>query len=212
KPLLHIFARQTARQQIGDVVGGVRTKIEAGTVQRIDKARSVPNRGPPITANFLTVIWQYRQGMHVALDRACLSENLATDGVAKDVCVQPVGKIRAFRQFENPIVVHNAGAHVTALQGNDPNPPATAEQMIRSPFTASATMIGVVREAFPPFVAVPLLDAAEARPYSVDGMLGVRTKMSQLPGEHSRAACGINYPTRPNGTLVRIWRENRRRL
>jgi len=56
-------------------------------------------------------------------------------------------------------------------------------------------MIGVIREAFSPVIAVPLFNAAEACPDRVDGVFGVRTKMSQFPGEHGRAPGRIDDPT-----------------
>ena len=66
--------------------------------------------------------------------------------------------------------------------------------MICGPLTRGAAVISVIRKTFPPVIAVPLLDAAESCPDSVDGMLWVRPKMAELSGEHSRAACGIDDP------------------
>src|SRR4029453_16499230 len=168
------------------------------------KAGRAPHCAPAVTADFLTVIRQHRQGVHVAFNRFCRAKNFTTDRMTENVRMQSLSEIRSFRQFENPVVIHNAGTDVTPAQWNDPNPPAAAEQMIRSPFTASATTIGVVREAFSPVVAIPLFNVAEACPDRIDGVFGVRTKMSQFPGEHRRAPCRIDDPTAGGGAFASI--------
>src|SRR5437870_3072701 len=118
--------------------------------------------------------------------------------------VQPFSQAWPFWKFENPAVVDDAGTHITAAQGNNPNPPATAKQMVRGPFTARATRVGVIWKTFSPFVAVPLFRTVEPRPYRVDRMLGVRTKMSKLSREHGRASGCIDNPTAPHPALIRI--------
>ena len=76
--------------------------------------------------------------------------------------------------------------------------------MIGGPFTRRAAIIRVIGKALSPFIAVPFLHPAEPRPDSVDGMLGVRTKMSEFPGKHGRAPCGIDKPAACGHALARI--------
>src|SRR6266571_7272824 len=142
------------------------------------------------------MIRQHRKSLHVAFDHTSRTKDFATDGIAENVIMQPLPQAPSFWQFENAAVVNDAGADVTALQRDDPDPPAAAEEMISSPFTGRATIISVIWKTFSPLVAVPLLHSAESRPDCVDGVLGVRTKMSEFPGEHGRAPCGIDDPTR----------------
>src|SRR6202035_1970357 len=113
--------------------------------------------------------------MHIAFDHAGCAENFATDGIAENVVMQPLPQASSFRQFENAAVVNDSRADVAALQRNNPDPPAAAEEMIGGPFTRGEATIRVIGKTFSPFVAVPLFYAAEARPHSVDGVLGVRT-------------------------------------
>src|SRR6266566_4694425 len=142
--------------------------------------------------------------MNVALDHVCCPKNLTTNWIAENVHVQPLAEAGSFRKFENTIVVHNSRADVASVQGNDPNPPAATKQVIGGPFTAGATTIGVVGETFSPFVAVPLLYAGESRPNCIDGMVVVRSKMSELTREHRGASCGIDNPTASSATFAMI--------
>ena len=133
--------------------------------------------------------------MHVAFDHARRAENLATHGIAENMRVQPLAQTRSFRKLENAAVVHDAGTDISPAQRNDPDPPSAAEQMIGGPFTRGTRTISVIWKAFSPFIAVPLFDAAESRPDGVDGMLGIRTKMSESPSDHCRSPCRIDKPT-----------------
>ena len=111
--------------------------------------------------------------MHVALDHSRRAKDFATDRIAENVRMEPFAQARSFRKFENTAVINDAGADVTAVQRNDPDPPAATEQMIGGPFAAGATTVGVIGKAFSPFVAVPLFDPAKSGPNCIDGVLGV---------------------------------------
>src|SRR5215470_14597566 len=76
--------------------------------------------------------------------------------------------------------------------------------MVGSPFTGGPTTIRVIRETLAPLIAVPLFDAGESRPDSVDGVFGIRPKISEFPGEHGRAACGIDNPTATCRALAKV--------
>ena len=76
--------------------------------------------------------------------------------------------------------------------------------MIRGPLARSATAIRILGKTFAPVVAVPLLNAAESRPDSVDGVLGVRTKISEFSRQHRSAPCSIDDPTRASGAFATI--------
>src|SRR6516165_5995699 len=64
KLLGDVFTGQTVRQQIGNVIRRVRTKIQTRTVEWIDETGGVTDCGPAVAANFFAVIWQHRQSMH----------------------------------------------------------------------------------------------------------------------------------------------------
>ena len=66
--------------------------------------------------------------------------------------------------------------------------------MVGSPFTSSATTIRITGKTLAPLVAIPLFHSSESRPDGVDGMLGIRPKVSEFSGEHGRPACGIDNP------------------
>src|SRR5436190_7867914 len=132
--------------------------------------------------------------MNVAFDHFRGAEDFAPYRVVQNMRVQPLPQGRSIRKLENATVVNDAGAHIAALQRNDPHPAAAPEKMIRGPFARGATMLRVVGKPFAPFVAVPLFNTAEPRPDRVDGMLRVRAKISELSREHGRAACSINDP------------------
>src|SRR5882762_3558179 len=114
------------------------------------------------------MIWQHRQRMHVAFDRACCPENFATNWMSENVRLQSLGEARSFWEFKDATVINDAGADVTAMQRNNPDPPAAPKKMIRGPLTRGAAIVSVIRKTLPPFIAVPLLDAAESRPDSID--------------------------------------------
>src|SRR5438132_8243542 len=118
--------------------------------------------------------------------------------------MQPLPQAPSFWQFENAAVVNDAGTDVTALQRNDPDPPAASKKMIRGPLTRRATSIRVIGKTFSPLVAVPLLDAAESRPDGVDWVLCVRTEMSEFSGEHGRAPSSIDNPTGADGAIAAV--------
>ena len=107
---------------------------------------------------------------------------------------RPVGEVRAFRQLEDARIVNDAGADIAAAQRNDPAPPAMAHQVVRRPRAARATGIRVIGETLAPFVAVPVLHAREARPDSVDRMLGVLPEMAELAREQRRASARVHEP------------------
>ena len=142
--------------------------------------------------------------MHVALDYACRSKNFATNRVGQNVGMQPLAQARSIRKFKNASVINNARADIAAAQRNDPDPPAATEQMIGGPFSAGAATVGVIRKTLSPFVAVPLLDAAESGPNRIDGVLGVGAKMSQLAREHGRASGGIDNPATSDAAFAKI--------
>src|SRR5262245_15318368 len=66
--------------------------------------------------------------------------------------------------------------------------------MICGPFARGSTLVRVIWKTLAPFVAVPLFNAAEPRPDSIDRVLGIRAKISELSREHCRAACSIDDP------------------
>jgi hypothetical protein len=74
--------------------------------------------------------------------------------------------------------------------------------MVRRPFARGATAIRVVGKTLSPFIAVPFLNTAESRPDSVDGVFGIRTKISQFSPERGSAPGSIDDPTRANGALA----------
>ena len=132
--------------------------------------------------------------MHVAFDQLRRAKDFATDGIAENVRVQPFPQSPSFPKFENAAVVNDSRADIAALQRNNPDPPAATEKMIRGPFTRGATTVRVIGKTFSPFVAVPLLYAAEPRPHSIDRVVGVGAKKSEFPREHGRAARCIDNP------------------
>src|SRR5262249_2391374 len=155
----------------------------------------IAHHGPTVTANFFAVIRQHRERVHVAFDHFGCTEQFATDGMVQNVRAQSLSQTRSVWKFENAAVVHDACTDIAALQRNHPDPPAAAEKMIRGPFTRGTTLVRVIGKSFAPFVAVPFFNAAEPRPDCIDGVLGIRAKMSELSREHSRTACRINDPT-----------------
>src|SRR5437879_13508921 len=118
--------------------------------------------------------------------------------------MQPLPLAPAFWQCEDAAVVNDAGTDVTALQRNDPDPPAASKKMIRRPFTRGAASVRVIGKTLSPLVAVPLFYVGEARPDGVDRVLRVRTEMSEFSGEHGRAPCGIDDPSRVDGAIAPI--------
>src|ERR1700747_1059948 len=142
--------------------------------------------------------------MHVTFDHACSPENFAAHRIAKNVRVQSLTETRSFRELEDAIVINDAGADIAALQWNDPDPPAAPEEMVRSPFTRGDATICIIRETLPPFITVPFLNAAESRPDSVDGVLGVRAKMTKLSRKHRRRSGSSHAPTRVNRAIAEI--------
>src|SRR5215469_7697711 len=118
--------------------------------------------------------------------------------------MQALPQAPSFWQFENAAVINDARTDVTALQRNNPDPPAAAEEVIRGPFTRGTAIISIIGKTFSPFVTVPFLYAAEARPDCVNGVLGVRTKMSKFSREHGRAPRGIYDPVSTNGAFAAI--------
>src|SRR5204862_8331446 len=111
-----------------------------------------------LVANFFTVIWQRRQGMHVPLDHACLAKDFVTYGIAENVRMQSLPQAWSFRKLENTIVINNACADIASLEGTDPDPPTPSEQVSGGPFTAGLNTCGGFGTAFSPRVAVPLRD------------------------------------------------------
>ena len=136
--------------------------------------------------------------MHVAFDHLCCPENFPANWIAENVAVQPLPQSRAFWKFKDTTIVNDAGAHVTALQGNDPDPPASPKKMIRSPLACREAIFRIIGKTLSPFVAVPLLDAAESRPYRIDGVFRVRAKISKLSSEHGSASRSIDQPACTN--------------
>src|SRR5438046_9729070 len=88
KQRAHVFTRETARQQIGDVIAGERTKIETRTVEWIDKTGRVADRSPAIATNFFAPIWERRESVDVAFNRLRLAEDGAADRMLKLVIAQ----------------------------------------------------------------------------------------------------------------------------
>src|SRR5436190_6348603 len=199
-----VFALKTERQQIRHVIGSVRTKIETRTVKRIDEPGGIAHHRPTVTANFFAMIRQHRKRVHVAFDHFCCAEDFAADGVVQNVRVQSLSQSRSLWKFEDATVVNDTGADIASLQRNDPNPPAASEKMVRGPLASSSTRVRIIGKTFAPFVAVPFFNAAKPCPHRVDGVLGIRAKISELSREHRRAACSIDNPTasgRPFGSI-----------
>src|SRR4029450_7756678 len=126
--------------------------------------------------------------VHVAFDHFCCAEDFATDGVVQNVRVQSLSQSRSLWKFEDATVVNDAGANIAALQRNDPNPPAAPEKMVRGPLASSSTRVRVIRKTFTPFVAIPLFDAAKARPHRINWVFGIRSEIPELSCDHRRAA------------------------
>ena len=129
----HIFASKISSDEIGDVVAGVGTKVEARAVKRIDKSRRVADAGPAVIANFFGVIRQRRKRVHVAFDRVGVAKNFTSDRIRQNVRVQSFGDLRALGQLEDSAIVNNSGAHIAAAEWNDPAPPTVSHQMVRRP-------------------------------------------------------------------------------
>src|SRR5256885_13396821 len=91
----HIFAGRVSSNEIGDVVTRVRTKIEPGTVKRIDKTGGVTDARPTVITNLFAVIGQHRQRVHVALDGPRLAKNFATDRMSENMRMQSLRQTRA---------------------------------------------------------------------------------------------------------------------
>ncbi len=117
---------------------------------------------------------------------------------------QPFAQVRTFRQRENSGVINQARTHIPAAERDDPAPPTVAHQVIRGPRAARAAGIGVGGKTLPPFVAVPVFHAGEPRPDRVDRMLGVRTKMAELPRQQRRPAARVDQPARRDRSLARV--------
>src|SRR5207249_10631968 len=81
KQRAHVFARETARQQIGDVIAGKRTKIETRTVKWIDETGRVSDCSPAVATNFFAPIRERGESVDVTFDRLCLTEDSAPDGM-----------------------------------------------------------------------------------------------------------------------------------
>src|ERR1700737_5096821 len=98
--------------------------------------------------------------------------------------MQSLAQARSIRKFKNTSVINDARADIAAAQRNDPDPPAATEQMIGGPFSAGAAAVGVIRKTLSPFVAVPLLDAAESGPNPIDGGPGFGPKCPHFGARH----------------------------
>src|SRR4029453_7800427 len=157
-----------------------------------------------VVSNFFSLIRQHRKRVHVAFDHFCCAEDFAADGVVQNVRVQSLSQSRSLRKFEDATVVNDTGADIAALQRNNPNPPAASEKMVCGPLASGSTRVRVIGKTFAPFVAVPFFDAAKARPHRVDGVLGIRAKISELSREHGSAACSIDDPTAGSSALLTV--------
>src|SRR5437588_9778939 len=144
--------------------------------------------------------------MHVAFDCLCCAENFATNGMVENVRVQSLCQRRPFRQRKEAAVVNEAGADVTSLQWNDPDPPAATEQMIRGPLTRGSATVRIIRKTFPPVVAVPFLHAGKSRPHSIDRMLSVLAKIAKLASDYACASGGIDEPPRGDRAFASVER------
>src|SRR4029453_16241932 len=122
------------------------------------------------------------------------AEDFATDGVVQNVRAQSLSQSWSLWKFEDPTVVNDTCADIAALQRNDPNPPTAPEKMVRGPLASSSTTVRVIGKTSAPFVAVPFFDAAKPRTDHIDGVFGIRSKISELSCEHRRASRSIDDP------------------
>src|SRR5207249_5259490 len=98
KQRAHVFARETARQQIGDVIAGERTKIETRAVQWIDETGRVADRSPAVATNFFAPIRERRESVDVAFNRLRLAEDGVADRMRNQMMVQTLSQRCAGRQ------------------------------------------------------------------------------------------------------------------
>ena len=125
-------------------------------------------------------------------------ENLPTDRVPENVIVQALPEICAGRQLENPAVINESGAHIAALERNNPAPPAVTHEVIRRPRAARAARVGESRVAFAKLIRIPILHPGETRPHRVNRMIGIRAVMAELARHHGGTSTRIDHPARAN--------------
>ena len=204
KQRAHVFARETARQQIGDVIAGERTKIETRAVEWIDETGRVADRSPAIATNFFAPIRERRESVDVAFNRLRLAEDGAADRMRNQVIVQTLSQSCAGRQVENPAIVNDTSANIAAAQRNDPAPPAVTHEMIGGPLPAGAARVRHFREFFAPLITVPFFHAGETRPHRVNRMLEIWPKMAELARNHGGASARIHDPARGDSSLLAL--------
>src|SRR5207248_1858226 len=202
KQRAHVFTRETARQQIGDIIAGERTKIETRTVEWIDKTGRVADRGPAIATNFFAPIRERRESVDVAFNRLRLAEDGAADRMRNQVMVQTLSQRCAGRQVENPAIVNDTSTDIAAAQRNDPAPPAVTHEMIGGPLPAGAARVRHFREFFAPLITVPFFHAVETRPHRINWMLEIRPKMAELARNHGGASTRVHNPAHADYSLL----------
>src|SRR5437867_12172585 len=88
--------------------------------------------------------------------------------------LQPLTERAAFRQCHETLVEHDADAHVTALQRDNPRPPTVAGKMVRRRTADAVTLLRPHRVLLRQLDPVPILHTRPTRPQRRGWMLVVR--------------------------------------
>ena len=91
----NIFASEAASDEVRGVAAGIGTKIESGTVKRVDESRRVAHGDPSVAADFRAPVWHRRKSVDIVFDNLGADKNFRADRMRKEMGAQPFTEARA---------------------------------------------------------------------------------------------------------------------
>ena len=171
--------------------------VHARAVKRVHECSRIAHQHEAVAGEGGAVVSEIPPPMLVLLAVFRIGDHLAPDGMLHEESFYPLTDAAAvLREIHQPLIPHHADAHVTALEGDPPAPPAVADDMIGGRVAGAVDRTRPIREFLRQLAAVPVLHARPARPSGGGRVLGIRPPPTFLAGDQRAHARGVDDPAR----------------
>lgn len=196
------FAAVLGLDEFGGGGGAVGDPVHSGAVEGVNERGGVAHEHEAVSGADAAGVWEVFPPVNVAFEGVGVLEEFARDGMVAEKVFEAGAQGPVLGPGDAALVEDDADADVSALEGDDPGPPAVAHEVVGGGGADAVAGGGEAGVFYGELVAVHVEDAAPSGPDGGGGVGVVGLEPVVLAGDEGGDAGGVHDPAGFDGVEV----------